>query len=159
MKNFSRRRAVVCFSFIVLLCLLFLSSCKESFSDIDSVFDSVVLKHGGKIAVISDSSEPPGVFAALYGRGGEFPDELSLIEYGEIWYSERFEGGDAAVFFVRNATDADSLAKMCNRRAKTLKYSVGVDCEIAVKGHYVIFINCGGELADIGENIEKLISG
>lgn len=135
-----------------------LSSCGGSdYAYIDRVFSEIVESYGGKTIVYEPFSggEAPSELTVLYGRDGATPDEFSLIEYMQVWYSERPMGGDAAVFYAVNATDTPSIVKMCERRARTLKYSAGIESEVFVSGHYVVFVNCSGELEDIGVKLRE----
>ncbi len=141
---------------LLFACVVIFSSCGEvRFADIDAEFSGAVEGFGGKLVTFEPFSgaSVPRELTALYGRGGKEPDEFSLVEYMQVWYSERYAGGDAAVFYAVNATDTPSIVKMCERRARTLKYSAGIESEIFVSGHLVVFVNCQGEYAEIGERL------
>ena len=131
------------------------------FAEIESNFGKAVSGFGGKSLIYKPVSggECPRELIVLFGRDGISPDELSLCEHIQVWYSERPSGGDAAVFYVTNATDAPSVVKMCERRARTLKYSAGIESEIVTRGHFVVFLNCRGEYAGIGEAITEKFAG
>lgn len=141
---------------LLLACVVIFSSCGGvRFADIDAEFSDAVAGLGGKSVTFEPFSgaDVPRELTVLYGRGGQPPDEFSLVEYMQVWYSERYMGGDAAVFYAVNATDTPSIVKMCERRARTLKYSAGIESEIFVSGHLVVFVNCQGEYAGIGERL------
>ena len=145
-------------AFFVLLTVItaFCSSCGGAkLADIDRRFMGAVSGFGGRVVTFEPFSggEPPREIISLYGRGGEVPDEFALIEYMQIWFSERPEGGDAAVFYALNATDAPSIVKMCERRARALKFSAGIESEIFVNGHFVVFVSCHGEYEGIGDEL------
>lgn len=131
---------------MLVLSVLILSSCsgRPTVSEITDVFDRYAGENGGNVITIdrtmADSDRIPDAFVSLYGCSDSAPDELSLIEYGVIWYSNRPDGGDAAVFKAVNASDAESLKKMCERRALTLKRSAQTDSEIFIVEHFVCFI-------------------
>ncbi len=155
--GFALRKYIAFFAFLTVI-VVFCSSCGGvRFADIDRRFADAVSGHGGRTVTFEPFSggEPSREIISLYGRGGEAPDEFSLIEYMQIWFSERPEGGDAAVFYALNATDTPSIVKMCERRARTLKYSAGIESEIFVNGHFVVFVNCHGEYAGIGERLAR----
>ena len=154
MKNFRRFLLPT----LLIIISLLLPSCENAPPpQIDKIFAAVAQSCGGKVAAYDGSSDIPIILTALYGRAGSPPDEISLVKYARLWYSERFDGGDAALFYVTNATDAQSLAKMCERRARTLKYAAGLDSEIIISGHYVVFLNCPGALSEAADEIRSLI--
>ena len=146
----------------VLICLvltLALVSCGgDGFSEADGKFSGAVSGYGGKTIIYRPSSgeEVPRELVVLFGRSGEAPDELSLTDYALVWVSERSLGGDATVFHAINATDTSSIVKMCERRARTLRYSVGIKAEIYVSGHFVVFVNCEGEYAGIKDELKRV---
>lgn len=126
------------------LCVSLFCACNTSQENkYDSIINDLFEAYGGKKVTYNpmENSEIPEIIIKLYSRGKEIPDEFEMIESAYIWYSEGFGGGDAAVFKVINATDTDSVAKMCARRANTLKYSAGIKTEVITDGHYVIFLN------------------
>ena len=147
---------------VLLITMFMVSSCnRASFGEIESDFSNAVSGFGGKSIIFKPlvGGECPREVIVLFGRDGVPPDELSLIKHAQIWYSERPSGGDAAVFYAVNATDTPSIAKMCERRARTLKYSAGIEAEIFTRGHFVVFINCQGEYAGIREAIVREFEG
>lgn len=144
------------FFLILTIIVVSVTSCSQmKFSEIDSRFSDAVSGLGGKSVTFEPFSgaSVPRELTTLFGRDGKAPDEFSLIEYMQVWYSERYAGGDAAVFYAVNATDTPSIVKMCERRARTLKYSAGIESEIFVNGHLVVFINCRGEYEGIGDKL------
>ncbi len=149
-------------SVVLVLLLPAFSACgRVSFAEIERSFAGAVSGFGGKSVIFKPQSggEPPRELVVLFGRDGTPPDELSLVEHIQIWYSERPAGGDAAVFYAVNATDTPSVVKMCERRARTLKYSAGIESEIFVRGHFVVFVNCQGDYAGIREALVREFGG
>ncbi|MBQ7822174.1 MAG: hypothetical protein IJ391_07830 [Clostridia bacterium] len=132
--------------FAIILCALPLTSCSDSttLSDISESFDKLVQDRGGNVVVYrhGDADVPASVIS-LYGRAGTAPDELALVDYAVIWYSDRLAAQDAAVFRVTNATDVQSVLKMCRRRADTLKYAAGISMTVSYNGHYVYIYTDG----------------
>lgn len=135
-----------------------LSSCytDSSFSSVCDSLDSITSALGGKVVIYrpADSHNVPDSIISLYGRGGTAPDELSLIDFAAVWYSDRLTCADAAVFHAINATDIPSITKMCNRRAQTVKHSLGVDMVIESRGHYVCIYTAGvDEIESVMESV------
>ena len=131
--------------FIILLLLLSLCSCNSGQS-LDSALaelEALANERGGKISVYrpSDGGSVPDPIISLYGKAGTPPDELALLDYAVIWYSDRLSPSDAAIFRLKNATDSPSLIKMCKRRANTLFLTLGVTATVSEDGHYVRFYN------------------
>ena len=144
--------------FVGLAVVLVLTSCEgDGFAKADDKFSGAVSGYGGKSIIYKSSSgmDAPRELTVLFGRDGNAPDELSLIDYALVWLSERSLGGDATVFHAINATDTSSIVKMCERRARTLRYSAGIKAEIYVSGHFVVFVNCSGEYAGIKEDLVR----
>ena len=147
---------------IIVVNILILSSCNGvNFTEIERNFGEAVSGFGGKSIIYKPfaGGECPREIIVLFGRDGTPPDELSLCEHVQVWYSERPFGGDAAVFYAVNATDTPSIAKMCERRARTLKYSAGIKSEIFTHGHFVVFVSCSGEYERIKEAIVREFCG
>ncbi len=131
---------------ILVLCFSFVSCvAPRSFDEISGELDKLSLSLGGKVVIYMPGaeSEVPETIVSLYGRAGEAPDELMLVDYAGIWYSDRMLCGDLAVFHAINATDASSIIKMCKRRANTLKSTVGVEMTIISSGHYICAYTSG----------------
>ena len=144
----------------LILPLTSLTSCSNSpsFSPICDSLDSLTSSLGGKVVIYrpADSHNIPDSIISLYGRGGTAPDELSLIDFAAIRYSDRLTCADAAVFHAINATDIPSITKMCNRRAQTVKHSLGVDMVIESRSHYVCIYTAG---VDEIESVMKSVQG
>ena len=151
-------KKIIVFIVIMSAATLLFSSCgRVKHADIDKSFRSAVSGFGGKVVIYEpfSNSEPSREIITLFGRDGKAPDEFSLIEYMEVWYSECPSGGDAAVFYAVNATDTASIVKMCERRARTLKHSAGIKSEIFVSGHFVVFVHCSGEYEGIKDGLVR----
>lgn len=137
MKKFS----LICALFVV---IFMLSSCSDNtdFSEATEMLDSFATDRGGKVVIYmpQNDNKVPEIIISLYGSSGIAPDELELTDFAGIWYSQQREIGDYAIFHAINATDTDSIIKMCQRRATTLKLVSGTDMEIYSSGHYVIAI-------------------
>ena len=132
---------------IILFLLLSLCSCRsaQSLDASISELEALARERGGKILVYRPSSggDLPDPIISLYGKAGAVPDELALVDYAVIWYNDHFSPCDAAIFRLKNATDAPSLIKMCRRRANTLFLTLGVTSTVSEDGHYVRFYNLG----------------
>lgn len=133
----------------LILCAVLLSllSC-QSEPSIDkslSELEELAQTHGGKILVYrpSGGGDIPDAIISLYGKAGAAPDELYLLDFAAVWYSDRFSPYDAAIFRLKNATDAPSLIKMCKRRANTLFLTTGARATVSHDGHFVRFYNLG----------------
>ena len=145
--------------FVGLAIVLVLTSCEgDGFAKANEKFSGAVSGYGGKSVIYKSSSGMDALreLTVLFGRDGNTPDELSLIDYALVWLSERSLGGDATVFHAINATDTSSIVKMCERRARTLRYSAGIKAEIYVSGHFVVFVNCEGEYAGIRDELRRV---
>ncbi len=147
---------------VFIVTVFMISSCHGvNFAETEHRFSEAVSGFGGKSVIFKPlaGGECPREVIMLFGRDGTPPDELSLVGHAQVWYSERPAGGDAAVFYAVNATDTPSVVKMCERRARTLKYSAGIEAEIFTHGHFVVFINCQGEYAGIRERLVEEFGG
>ncbi|MBE6605448.1 MAG: hypothetical protein E7635_00200 [Ruminococcaceae bacterium] len=125
---------------LILLSLLFLFSCSENSAHdyICTEFDEMRNTLGGNVIIYTpQSTDSSDALISLYGKDGALPDELDMVDYAVVWYSDRLECADAAIFHLINATDGASVAKMCMRRASTLKTAAGIDMEIYSNGHFV----------------------
>jgi hypothetical protein len=134
-------------AFVVFLLLFFLCSCQgePSLDASISELDALASEHGGKILLYRPSSggDIPKPIISLYGKADTPPDELALLDFAVVWYTDRFSTHDAAIFKLKNATDAPSLIKMCMRRANTLYLTAGVQATVSHDGHFVRFYNLG----------------
>ncbi len=125
---------------LLFVCTILLSSCSENTAQeyILKQFDEMQSALGGNVIIYTpESTDSNDTLISLYGNHGLLPDELEMIDYAVIWYSDRLECSDAAIFHLTNATDEASVIKMCSRRACTIKACVGIDMAIYSNGHFV----------------------
>lgn len=125
---------------LLFLCIILLSSCSENSAQeyILKQFDKMQSSLGGNVVIYTpESTGSSNTLISLYGNNGRLPDELEMIDYAVVWYSDRLECSDAAIFHLTNATDEASVIKMCSRRACALKACVGIDMAIYSNGHFV----------------------
>lgn len=128
------------FALLIFISCFTLYSCEDNRSNdkVISMFDEITSSMGGKVVVYNQkSAEVPKALISLYGRDNNVPDELALVDFAAVWYSNRMDAGDLAFFYVPNISDIDSVKKMCQRRANTIKYAAGIDMEIHTDGHFV----------------------
>ena len=85
-------------------------------------------------------------------EGKMYPEEFALIDDCAVWLCSGAEPCEFAVFHVRAASDAETVAKMLFRRLEKLKkhwresdyYEMVASCKIHIEGRYVTFaLNCG----------------
>ncbi len=142
--------------FLILSALLSLQGCvnDDGLDRITESFDSLTQSLGGKVIVFrpKDADVPKAVIS-LYGKAQKAPDELSLVDYAVIWYSDRLTALDAAVFRVTNATDTPSVIKMCRRRAETLRCTTGASVTVSAFGHFVYIYN--DELSEFASDLPR----
>lgn len=81
-----------------------------------------------------------------------YPEEFALIDDCAIWLCSGAEPCEFAVFHVRAASDAETVAKMLFRRLEKLKkhwresdyYERVASCKIHIQGRYVtLALDCG----------------
>lgn len=87
------------------------------------------------------------------GKDGKmYPEEFALIDDCAIWLCSGAEPCEFAVFHVRAASDAETIAKMLFRRLEKLKkhwresdyYERVASCKIHIEGRYVtLALDCG----------------
>ena len=133
-------------SSILLLCTVFFCSCEATniFDKALNQMESVCAALGGDISVYTN--EDPAIsstITSLYGMADIPPDELSLVDFGIVWYNRSLSGGDGAIFYVTNLADTASVEKMCRRRQKTAKRTAGIDMTVFTSGHYVCLYTDG----------------
>lgn len=99
--------------------------------------------------VISDSGKADGDNAK---EKKMYPEEFALIDDCAIWLCSGTEPCEFAVFHVRAASDAETVAKMLFRRLEKLKkhwresdyYERVASCKINIEGRYVtLVLDCG----------------
>ena len=85
-------------------------------------------------------------------EGKMYPEEFALIDDCAVWLCSGAEPCEFAVFHVRAASDAETVAKMLFRRLEKLKklwresdyYEMIASCKIQIEGRYVTFaLDCG----------------
>lgn len=150
-------KKLLCILSAFILCFCF-CSCDSSPSPdkISATLDLLSSDIGGNVIIYHKGTncKDENAIISLYGRGS-LPDELSLVDYAAIWYSDRMVCGDLAVFYAVNATDTPSIEKMCNRRANTLKAVAGTGMTVISHGHYVLAYTTG--IPEIEQAAKSLI--
>ena len=85
-------------------------------------------------------------------EGKMYPEEFALIDDCAVWLCSGAEPCEFAVFHVRAASDAETVAKMLFRRIEKLKkhwkesdyYERVASCKIHIEGRYVtLALDCG----------------